>query len=295
MGIPAPLGVSGIGDPPARDQANAVISQVFAAVGPGVPFALQGPFNAVIYASYNSALTTTNGSGAASVVAGGAVAAGASINSVNVPPGTTWATFAGAAGTLAFPSVTLRGQTNTSEAFIRRLHSTAGLLGATVTGPGIPANTTVTAIMTPALPPVPASGFAGTSGTVQISNVPTSAPVLDDQRSTFTFALTNQAVTTGVDNAAAITGAGIVYTGSIQLERSFDGGSTWIVCNVGGSGLLAQYSAGTPVSFTAGDPEKGVLYRWNCTSYSSISGVTINTRLSTTGGAAVSLAIASAI
>ena len=69
----------------------------------------------------------------------------------------------------------------------------------------------------------------------------------------------------------------------MQLERSLDGGNTWIIANVGGTGTLAQYTAGTPVSVTFGEPEEGITYRWNCIVYTS---GTINYRISTTGGAA---------
>ena len=41
MGIPAPAGVSAAGAPPAGDQANAVLSGQFLAVGPSAPFAFR--------------------------------------------------------------------------------------------------------------------------------------------------------------------------------------------------------------------------------------------------------------
>jgi hypothetical protein len=65
------------------------------------------------------------------------------------------------------------------------------------------------------------------------------------------------------------------FTGTIDLERSFDDGSTWLKCS--------RDSAGTSASFTAAasvvveEPEAGVLYRLNCTAYTS---GTINYRLS---------------
>lgn len=70
------------------------------------------------------------------------------------------------------------------------------------------------------------------------------------------------------------------WTATIRLERSFDGGTTWVVAGVGGGGSQAVYS--TPnqdVSVTVYDPEGGVLYRLNCTAYTS---GTISYRLSTT-------------
>lgn len=70
------------------------------------------------------------------------------------------------------------------------------------------------------------------------------------------------------------------WTGSVRLERSFDGGVTWIVCGVGQAGNQAVYNAGTDVSVTFNEPEKGVGYRLNCTSFSSGP---INYRISATG------------
>lgn len=70
------------------------------------------------------------------------------------------------------------------------------------------------------------------------------------------------------------------YTATIRLERSFDGGTTWYVVGVGGTGAQAVYS--TPnqdVSVVFTEPEKGVLYRLNCTAYTS---GTIAYRISTT-------------
>lgn len=82
------------------------------------------------------------------------------------------------------------------------------------------------------------------------------------------------------------------WSGSVQLERSFDGGTTWIVCGIGGAGAQAVWTTGTDVSIVVGEPEKGVLYRLNCT---AISEGPINYRFSTTGMAAVSLAIGTPI
>lgn len=70
------------------------------------------------------------------------------------------------------------------------------------------------------------------------------------------------------------------WSGSVQLERSFNGGATFIVCGVGGGGQQAIYASGVDVSFSANEPEKGVAYQLHCTAY--VSG-TINYRLSATG------------
>lgn len=75
------------------------------------------------------------------------------------------------------------------------------------------------------------------------------------------------------------------WNATVRIERSFDGGTTWIVAGVGGGGQQASYN--TPnqdVSVVYTEPERGVLYRLNCTSYTS---GTINYRMSTTGSAAL--------
>lgn len=70
------------------------------------------------------------------------------------------------------------------------------------------------------------------------------------------------------------------WNATVRLERSFDGGTTWIIAGVGGAGQQAIYS--TPnqdVSVVFADPEAGMLYRLNCTAYTS---GTILYRISTT-------------
>lgn len=284
MGIPASQGVDASGIPPAGDQATAVATGVITAVGPTAPFAFRGPMNIAIYADINTALTTTAGSTAATVASATGLSAGAAINSVNVPPGTTIGTIAGTAVTLAIPPIALPGTTdgvtnNLALPASVGQPAAATLVGAAVTGPNIPANTTVAAIVQTGVAPTNLS--PGTPTIVQLSNKPTAATPFQNQQQIFTFVRTGNAITTtGADANATFTGAGVEYVGTIQLERSFDGGNTWIVANIGGSGALAQYSTGTPVSLTFGEPEKNVLYRLNCTAYTS---GTINYRFSQTG------------
>lgn len=56
------------------------------------------------------------------------------------------------------------------------------------------------------------------------------------------------------------------FSATVQLERSFDGGTTW---------LPVTYIDGTAISWTApistsfSEPELGVQYRFNCTAYTS--------------------------
>lgn len=78
------------------------------------------------------------------------------------------------------------------------------------------------------------------------------------------------------------------WTGTVRLERSFDGGTTWIVCGIGGDGTQAVWSTGTDVSVVAGEPEQGVGYRLNCTVFGAGP---INYRFSTSGAAALSFAV----
>jgi hypothetical protein len=169
----------------------------------------------------------------------------------------------------------------------------AALLGATVTVPSIaenatiPSGTTVTAIVQKDIAATDTS--AGRPGIITLSAVPTLAPLNPNAVIPLEFAVNLNAITvTGTDANASFSGAAINYSATVQLERSFDGGLTWIICNVGGSGQLAQWATGTPVNITFGEPEKNVLYRLNCIAYSS---GTINYRISQTGGAAESLAI----
>lgn len=101
------------------------------------------------------------------------------------------------------------------------------------------------------------------------------------------------ALTSGTDAAATLVGAGVTVSATINLERSFDGGSTWITCGVGGGGQPASYVLGSsaitnPISFTVGEPERGVAYRLHCIAYASGN---IAYRISATGLAAMTWGI----
>lgn len=291
MGIALPLGVGASGTPPAGDFANAVVSGTLTAVGPGLPFEFLGPMNIAFWASINTTLTTTNGSTAATAASGTGLAAGAAINSVNVPRGTTIGTIVGTAVTLALPTITLNGTVSTLTNVVTGILKTDGLVGSAVAGDGIPAGATVSAIV---IPSVPASlNIPAQPGSIQLSLTPTAnSPNTGSMQTSLRFALTGNAVTTGADSAATFTGAGITYSGTIQIERSFNGGATWLPCNVGGSGTIASYAAGTPVSLSFGEPERNIAYRLNCLAYTS---GTINYRMSATGQAATALSIPSVI
>lgn len=283
MGKPAPLGVSASGLPPEGDLANAVVEGTLSAVGPGKPFAFLGPFNLSIYGSYNTELTTTHGSDTFSVDDGSPLAIGTSVDSPNVPRGTTIKTVAGDGGTFSFPPVTLYGNINKEAAKITNLPATEGLVGSTVSGQDIPDGTTVLSIL------IEADPSRGIKGSVKLSNAPTETPALNNQIP-FEFSLTNDAVLSGTDNDAIFTGFDINYIGIVSLERSFDGGRTWLTVSRDKSGAAAVYSS-QRVSAIFDEPERQVLYRLNCT---EITGL-INYRMSASGAAAQSLSIASSI
>ena len=295
MGIPAPIGIAASGLPDAGDQANAVNAGTFTAVGPSAPFALRGPANLAIWASVITALTTTALSTAATVASATGLAAGNAINSKLVPKGSTIGVLAGTNVTLALPTLTYWCDTfNLASASITVPpgSNAAALLGAIITvssnaeGVTFPSGTKVIGIFQTDI--APSLNTPGSPGILQLNNAPTAVPAVAGAQP-LSFALAANAVqTSAADAAATFTGSSVVYVGTIELERSFDGGATWIVCNIDGGGTLASFSAGTPVSLTFGEPEKDVLYRLNCTAYTS---GTINWRLSQTGGAAESLAI----
>jgi hypothetical protein len=291
MGIPAPIGLATSGLPNTGDQANAVLSGQLTGVGPTPAFAFRGPMNLAIWASLVATLTTTSGSLAATLNSATGLAAGASINSVNLPGGSVIGVLSGTNVTLGLTPRSYRGvfsgNTVTMNYPADRLLGSTITIDSTASGLTLPAGTTVIALDQTYIAATPLS--SGQPAIITLSAAPSVSPSNPNQLVPFTAALTGNAVeVTGADAAAVFTGAGVSYSGTVQLERSFDGGRTWICCNVGGSGQLAQYSAGTPVSITFGEPEKQVLYRLNCIAYTS---GTINYRISQTGGAAESLAI----
>ncbi len=301
MGIPAPIGVGAAGLPNKGDQANAVIAGVIAAVGPTKPFAVWGPMNLVIFGTKNTTLTTAAGSLAATVASATGLAAGDAIDSVNVPRGTTIGALSGTDVTLAPPPVTLPARFLSKDSVNVTLppgSNVASLVGAAVTVPSdaegvvLPGGTTVASVVQADVAPN-AEGQGGVPGIVALSAKPTSVPAIDLGKGwvPLEFAVGAAAIVAGGDDADALfMGGATPWSATIQLERSFDGGKTWIVCNSGGS--LAKWTGGSPVSLSFGEPERGVLYRLNCTAYSS---GTVNWRISATGQASLSLSVPSAI
>lgn len=122
-------------------------------------------------------------------------------------------------------------------------------------------------------------------------NLPNGATIGNLVSTTVTLALppnaTASQVLNGADANASFTGGLITWNATLQLETSFDGCATWLVCNIGLTGTLAQWTSG-PINLTFGQPEKQVYYRFNCIAFTSGP---INYRISQTGGAAESLAI----
>ena len=64
------------------------------------------------------------------------------------------------------------------------------------------------------------------------------------------------------------------FDAMVQLERSFDGGTTWHPCT-DNAGTVQTWSV--PMTIVIEEPEDGVLYRLNCTAYTS---GTVNYRVS---------------
>ncbi len=260
------------------------------ALGPTPPFAFYGPLNLSIWGEYVTPLVTTTGSLTATVTTAGAIAAGVAINGANVPYGAVAGVVSGTTLTLVLPTYTFSGRVITGVAQVTGILDTSRLLGATVNGIGVTSSQTVTSIITPSVAPTPELP-KGTPGVVGLSAVATAQQDLA-YPTPYTFALANTGgITSGTDAAAIFTSAAIGLTGTVQLERSFDGGKTWVVCNIGGSGALAQWSMTTPVSLSFGEPEKLVLYRLNVTALTTSSGTNVRYRLSETGQAATSLSV----
>lgn len=57
------------------------------------------------------------------------------------------------------------------------------------------------------------------------------------------------------------------FTATVALQRSFDAGSSWHTLSRDSAGNAASYTA--PCSMIAEEIEDGVLYRLNCTAYTS--------------------------
>lgn len=294
MGARPSLGVSASGKSPySYDGANTVLQGTISAVGPTPPLPFYGPMNLAIWGEYTTSLDVTNGSLSGTVGAAGPLAAGAAINSTVLPYGSVMSAIGGGGGvtiTIVLPVYTYAGQVRNNVAQITDLEATSLLLGATASGYGVSAGQTVTSIVTAAQAKNVNLANA-IRGTVGLSAVATANPE-QDTPSPYAFALHQSgAITTGTDAAAIFTSAAIGLTGNVQLERSFDGGQTWLVCNIGGSGALAQWSTATPINISFGEPERLVLYRLNQYALTPAAGFALKYRISETGQAATTLSV----
>lgn len=58
-----------------------------------------------------------------------------------------------------------------------------------------------------------------------------------------------------------------VFVATIQLERSFDKGATWVPVSKDATGAVMAFT--TPASLSGFEYESGVQYRFNCTAFTS--------------------------
>ncbi len=292
MGVVAPAGAASAGVPPLGDRATNVVSGTLSAVGPGKAALIRGPMNILVWAEYASALATTAGSLTATVTSAGVLAKGNAINSANVPPGTVIGAISGTTITLRPPPQTWYATLAGGQPVLTMQNSATGtlpanlatLVGATLSSPYFASGVTVL-------------GVGAVPGTLLLSAAPTSLPP-NGAWVPIDFVVTGNAITaTSTDANATYTGAEIVMTvTTLQIERSFDGCSRFLPCNIGGGGQLAQFTANTPISLTFGEPEQNVYYRLNVLAFGDqASGTTIAYRISTTGEAATTLAVGTVI
>lgn len=85
-------------------------------------------------------------------------------------------------------------------------------------------------------------------------------------------------VTGGTDAAASF--GTVAVAGTLQLERTFDGGSTWVIHDYPPTGGTMVFTNPGSVSLILNEVERGVFYRINCVGYTS---GTVNYRLSGSG------------
>jgi hypothetical protein len=96
---------------------------------------------------------------------------------------------------------------------------------------------------------------------------------LDPVASTFTATGQSSALTPVAGRGFNISLWG-TFVATVRLERSFDGGTTWLPITANGTGLM-NFTAACSEQWS--DDEVGVQYRLNCTAYTS---GTVNYRIS---------------
>lgn len=87
--------------------------------------------------------------------------------------------------------------------------------------------------------------------------------------------LTGTFTGTGQSSTLAVSGKfNVLITdgvGTVAIERSFDSGSNWYVISKNTNGDAASYTTASGEAFNGSieEPEDGVIYRLNCTAYTS--------------------------
>lgn len=303
MGYPSPLGLAGFGTPPYGDGATAVLSGSFTETGVSSPFAFYGSANFTLYCQVENTISTTQGSSTATVTGSTAslIEAGTSIYTALFQSGSVFSAYSAGSGTIAFQPLGVYGDVTPLSDIITGYFPTDGnipgtdITGSVITGYGIPDSTTISEIIVHSDKTFIASSRNPNKVVIRLSQAATELPNLPNitPRTALTiYPSTNMLPTDS--NSAFFTGSSLPYTGSVQLEKSYDGGYTWIVANIGppGSGALAIYQNASSVSFSLFEPEKQVLYRWNCTSLTLAgSNDTVQYRISQTGSLNTSMPI----
>lgn len=270
-----------------RDHANRVLQGELAAVGPTKAAQFRGPMNLFIWGEYATTLDTVNGNATATTGGIGLIEVGNTVDVATLPPGSTVASIAGDDVDIALPILGYSGIPVPGHAQINEIQDTQWLLGAEATGLGLD-GIAVTDILVESVYQQP--GLPNVMGQIELLSAPTvNAP--DNGKVPYDFVLSTDAIVTGTGVAAIFRGESIGLTGTVQLERSFDGGSTWVVCNVGSAGAIASWSMASPVSISFGEPEDGILYRLNVLTITPSPDLSIHYRISETGQAATTLAV----
>ena len=84
-----------------------------------------------------------------------------------------------------------------------------------------------------------------------------------------TFVATGQSAVVTVFGRASLTIEGGI--GTVAVERSEDGGTSWVVASKNSDGDAASYTTASAMAFNGviDEPESQILYRFNCTAYTS--------------------------
>ena len=99
--------------------------------------------------------------------------------------------------------------------------------------------------------------------TVVSANVPAGTVIVNLVSTTLTLSVA--ATATGADAAALFVDS--AWAGTVNLERSFDGGATYTAASLPLSATKATFTASA--NFWLEEPEYAVYYRWNCTVFTS--------------------------